>query len=271
MKLSVIIPAYNAEKYIERCLDSVVARLKEVDNPEDIEIIVVDDGSTDKTGELIWKYKRNKFRIVPSIGLPRSGVSWARNQGLLRATGDYVTFLDADDEYNFMAFNDYLDAISWSLEDNGEPINIFQFNHKRHYGSTGKTKVRLANEKRWYDRKELPGFWCGVWNKLFRREFLKEHNIFFIQGINYGEDEIFVLVCLKHESGIYCSTDETVTKHIENPSSLGAIAGKDELLDQTDCILDILSNTDDPEYEAMLRRILAEHWSSKTYKRIFGE
>lgn len=270
MKLSVIIPVYNAEKYIERCLDSVSARLKEVDNPEDIEIIIVDDGSTDKTCELIWKYKRNKFHIL-SVGRPCNGVSWARNQGLLRATGDYVTFLDADDEYNFMAFNDYLDAISWSLEDNGEPINIFQFNHKRHYGSTGKTKVRLANEKRWYDRKELPGFWCGVWNKLFRREFLEKHDIRFRQGINYGEDEIFVLDCLKHESGIYCSTDETVTKHIENPSSLGAIAGKDELLNQTDCILDILSNTDDPEYKAMLRRIIAEHWNSKTYKRIFGE
>ena len=270
MKLSVIIPAYNAEKYIERCLDSVAARLKEVDNPEDIEILVVDDGSTDETWKLMRSYKYNKFNIK-SFPYGHNGVFWARNQGLLHATGEYITFLDADDEYNFMAFNDYLDAISWSLEDNGEPINIFQFNHKRHYGSTGKTKVRLANEKRWYDRKELPGFWCGVWNKLFRREFLEEHDIRFRQGINYGEDEIFVLDCLKHESGIYCSTDETVTKHIENPSSLGAIAGKDELLNQTDCILDILSNTNDPEYEAMLRRILAEHWSSKTYKRIFGE
>lgn len=270
MKLSVIIPAYNAEKYIERCLDSVYDRLKEVDNPEDIEIILIDDGSTDKTGELMWKYKYKKFSSK-SINKYHSGVSEARNSGLRHATGEYVTFLDADDEYNFMAFNDYLDAISWSLEDNGEPINIFQFNHKRHYGSTGKTKVRLANEKRWYDRKELPGFWCGVWNKLFRREFLEKHDIRFRQGINYGEDEMFVLDCLKHESGIYCSTDETVTKHIENPSSLGAIAGKDELLNQTDCILDILSNTDDPEYEAMLRRILADHWSSKTYKRIFGE
>lgn len=269
MKLSVIIPAYNAEKYIERCLDSVAARLKDVDNPEDIEIIFVDDGSTDKTWELMSSYKK-KFHIK-SDSFAHLGVSFARNTGLIRATGDYVTFLDADDEYNFMAFNDYLDAISWSLEDNGEPINIFQFNHKRHYGSTGKTKVRLANEKRWYDRKELPGFWCGVWNKLFRREFLEKHDIRFRQGLNYGEDEIFVLDCLKHERGIYCSTDETVTKHIENPSSLGAIAGRTELLEQTDCILGILSITDDPEYKAMLRRILAEHWNSNTYKRIFGE
>ena len=270
MKLSVIIPAYNAEKYIERCLDSVVDRLKEVDNPEDIEIIVIDDGSKDMTWGLMCQYKYKKLHIKNFYNA-HFGVSFARNAGLRHATGDYVTFLDADDEYNFMAFNDYLDAISWSLEDNGEPINIFQFNHKRHYGSTGKTKVRLANEKRWYDRKELPGFWCGVWNKLFRREFLEKHDIRFRQGINYGEDEMFVLDCLKHESGIYCSTDFTVTKHIENPSSLGAIAGRAELLEQTDCILGMLSITDDPEYKAMLRRILADHWSSKTYKRVFGE
>ena len=90
-KVSVIVPAYNAEKYIEKCIDSLIFQTY-----LNIEIIVVDDGSTDKTYDILQNYKN-----IEIIHSKQSGVSSARNKGLDIATGDYIMFLDSDD---------YLDA-----------------------------------------------------------------------------------------------------------------------------------------------------------------
>jgi glycosyltransferase involved in cell wall biosynthesis len=89
-KISAVIPAYNCEKYIARSIDSILAQTCPVD-----EIIVVDDGSQDKTADIVRSYG-DKVKLIQQ---PNAGVSVARNTGILAATGDWIAFLDADDEW----------------------------------------------------------------------------------------------------------------------------------------------------------------------------
>ena len=91
MKISIIVPVYNREKYIEKCLRSLI-----VQSYEKIEIIVVDNNSKDDSVAIIKKLSKEDTRIK-LYGCKKQGVSAARNYGLAKATGDYVTFVDSDD------------------------------------------------------------------------------------------------------------------------------------------------------------------------------
>ena len=91
-KISVIVPVYNTEKYIERCLDSILAQ-----NFDDYEIIVVNDGSSDSSSKIIRKYESNYSDKIKYFEKENGGLSDARNYGIKKATGDYVCFVDSDD------------------------------------------------------------------------------------------------------------------------------------------------------------------------------
>ena len=90
-KISIIVPIYNIEKYLPRCLDSILAQTY-----KNLEVILVDDGSVDNSGMIADKYARNDQRIIV-IHQVNKGVSAARNAGLDLATGDYIGFVDGDD------------------------------------------------------------------------------------------------------------------------------------------------------------------------------
>ena len=91
LKISVIIPVYNAEQYLEECLNSIRNQTY-----KELEVILVDDGSTDNSGKICDKYTKvdNRFRV---LHINNSGPSYARNIGLKEAQGEYITFVDADD------------------------------------------------------------------------------------------------------------------------------------------------------------------------------
>ena len=90
-KISVIVPIYNVEKYIDRCIKSIVNQTY-----KNLEIILINDGSLDKSGQICdtWESKDNRIKVIHQMN---SGVSVARNTGLENATGEYVTFVDSDD------------------------------------------------------------------------------------------------------------------------------------------------------------------------------
>ena len=98
MKLSIIIPAYNTEKYIEQCIDSVI-NIRNIEN----EIIVINDGSTDRTKDILKEYTENNDRIKV-ITQENQGASAARNTGIKASTGDYIYFLDSDDLIDTVSF-----------------------------------------------------------------------------------------------------------------------------------------------------------------------
>ena len=118
--VSVIIPVYNVAPFLNEALDSVIHQTY-----TNLEILIIDDGSTDESGEICDKYKRDQR--VQVIHQENRGLSAARNIGLDMMTGDIVAFLDSDDKYN----KDYISRLLISMEQHGSDITICKFsNHK---------------------------------------------------------------------------------------------------------------------------------------------
>ena len=177
MKVSVIVPVYNAEDYIEKCLDSLINQ-----SLKDIEIIVVDDGSTDDTYKVVSKYKE-KIKLIKQ---KNGGVASARNKGLSVAEGEYIAFVDSDDWveldmfsklYNKAFENDY-DAVECNfkyVDDNEEWHGVIDVD----------TDVVSIDDKKKYFIKMFP----VIWNKIYKRDKIK--NIKFKDGV-WAEDVEFL-------------------------------------------------------------------------------
>lgn len=189
MKFSIIVPVYNAEKYIGRCVSSI---LKQSYN--DYEIIVVNDGSTDNTIEELNKFKDSKIKI---ISIENSGVSNSRNIGLDLATGDIIGFVDADDYID----SELLEIVNRTFCTNDVQLVVCSF----------KGNDKKANEKKYYTGHEMiyetidgnlfKGF---VWNKFFTAALINKNLIRFRNNIHMCEDMLFCLEYMQHiEKGIY--------------------------------------------------------------------
>lgn len=256
MKLSIIIPVYNEVKYIRRCLDSVYAN-------EDVEVIVVDDGSNDGTSEILEEYK-DRFTIKRKTKT-NFGVSWTRNVGLLEAEGDYVTFLDSDDEMSKGGIEKLLFAIDRGLE---EGHNIIQFNHWRANGEEKSTK--FYNHPGLYTLNKLPQKWVLCWNKLYRRDFLTAHDIKFPWNVTFEEDCIFNLRCFRYTQTIVHYGESIVIKHNDNKMSICHTVGRSNIIDISEALTELLKEGQPPELENIIRQRLSDTWNCKNAKRLFG-
>ena len=135
MKLSVIIPIFNGEDTLQRCLDSVVSQ-----QVEDLEIILVNDGSTDKSLQICEQFAKHHEQTV-IIEQDNQGLSVARNSGLQVATGDYVTFVDCDD---YLESNSYKALISKLNED--KDIDILEYSVDERIGGKYHTQLKLTDK-----------------------------------------------------------------------------------------------------------------------------
>lgn len=198
--LSIIIPVYNVEQYLEKCLDSVL-----VDNEFTGQVVCVNDGSKDGSLAILEKYSA-KYTNIEIISQPNAGLSAARNAGLDKATGDYVFFLDSDDWIAQRSIDRVLEKIG--RED------VIYFNAKKYYESTQTYDAELDIP----EHKHLSGlqyfsFVYGtprtvplvcVVGGVYRRAFLLENNLYNENGI-YHEDNYFtpqVLLAAKEVSSI---------------------------------------------------------------------
>ena len=188
-KISIIIPVYNAEKYLEKCLDSVINQTY-----KNIEIICVNDGSKDNSLKILEEYAKKDERIK-IITQENKGVSVARNTGIKAVSGEYIMFVDSDDKIELNACELSLNKI---LENNSD-ICCFGVREIRN----GKEFVRFWEQEIFeeYFDKELDinakrNFLVNVCGKLFRGDFIKRNKIFFIENVKTGEDSIFNLCCL---------------------------------------------------------------------------
>lgn len=192
-KISVIIPIYNSEKYIPRCLDSICGQTY-----KNIEIVCIDDGSSDNAGKLLDKYAERDSRIIVRHQM-NQGESKARNNGLQLATGDYIGFMDCDDwiepdMYESLincAEMDNLDMVvsSWFKDDDFSSIEI-----------KNKLEVNLGI----FGRDELLGYiykrdyykgFAYMWNKLYKREVLTDEHgnmIKFNEHLRLGGDVLYL-------------------------------------------------------------------------------
>jgi len=180
--------------------------------------------------------------------------------------GDWITFLDSDDEISAGAAKVFEQYINLADAKN---YNIIQLNHLRHY-RTGKTVNKYNNRLGTYCSDNLPECWCMVWNKLYRADLLR--GIRFVEGLQYGEDEIFNLECLaKCDRILHGAIDDVACiRHFDNDKSLSHVKDKAALLAQSRALEDFIERVGSDEIRAATRRVLAEHWSSPTYIKAFG-
>ena len=173
--ISVIIPAYNAEKYITEAIDSVLNQ-----SYKNLQLIVVNDGSTDRTLEIINKYSDNRMKI---ISIQNGGVSKARNIGLDNAIGEYIVFLDADDKYLLNAFQK---MIEYCLASNAD-ICAFQTTTspkcRKSIESYEGTEMLQLSGKNNYNTIYING-------KIYRKEFI--NNTRFNVSMRVCEDSLFL-------------------------------------------------------------------------------
>ena len=169
-KISVIVPVYNTEKYLHRCVDSILAQAF-----TDFELLLIDDGSTDSSGAICDEYAQADPR-VRVFHIENGGASTARNLGLDNALGDWITFVDSDD---WIGSNMYKDMITKAYEDKSEMVvcGVVIENNKIE-------KVQLQCPIEYVSNKSLQnislieGAICSsLWNKLFRRDLFIENNI----------------------------------------------------------------------------------------------
>lgn len=209
-KLSVIIPAHNSEKYITKCLFSIVDQTL-----KDIEIIIVDDGSTDKTSEILSVFSKNDARIRV-INQEHKLQGAARNKGINVAKGEYIGFVDSDDWVDENYFEKLYETAEKYDADIALATNIRIGN--------GKTKKRLNIVKEEFVT-DLQGKVdvCKLWkdscptNKIYKTELIKNNNILFPEGV-YCEDKLFTIKAVYYSNGIV-TVPETFYYYYRNLSS----------------------------------------------------
>lgn len=197
--ISVIIPAYNAEKFLGRCIESVVRQTY-----KELEIIIIDDGSEDQTLFIAKKYAENDSRIRV-YHQSNQGVSKTRNRGIGEAVGKYIQFIDADD---FIS-NDMIQVLYTGYENSDIDVSICSYilwegNAKRISAEVVNMSV-LDKEQAWqqlFYRKSYQGFSC---NKLFKSEIIKKYNIQFAEDIAICEDILFCSEYFSYiKKAVYC-------------------------------------------------------------------
>ncbi|MBQ9018130.1 glycosyltransferase [Candidatus Saccharibacteria bacterium] len=198
-KVSIIIPIYNTAKYLPACLNSIKKQTY-----KNLEIILVDDGSTDSSGRIADKYAAEDSRVTV-IHQPNAGQSAARNIGLAKATGKYISFVDSDDEIKPTFIEKLLSLY-------GDNTSIAACGHEYHrvqaqtstnpYNSPLKPR-RSKETQEAYILKLLAkdGRLYSCNNKLFLAKIIHDHHLFFDEKLNFAEDTKFVLTYLKYAKG----------------------------------------------------------------------
>lgn len=194
VKVSVIIPVYNVEKYLEECLDSVINQTL-----KDIEIICVDDGSTDTSFKILQQYKKNDNRIKV-FHQKNKGAGAARNNGIRHAEGKYLAILDADDIYDVSM----LEKMYCKSEELNLDINICRCRHLNNQ-TMGLEAMNWTLRTDYlpckiFNKDDIPehifGFCIGwSWDKLINRKFVTKNRLKF-QNLRSTNDMLFVFMSL---------------------------------------------------------------------------
>lgn len=206
-KLSVIVPVYNTEKYLRICVDSILGQ-----SFPDFELILVDDGSTDRCGAICDEYAQLDKR-VQVIHQANGGVTAARNKGLGAACGEYVSFVDSDDWLERDMYQAMLEKAAEKDADvvmcdmyaeghHGSSIIPSSFSRFSGYYDAGQIKEQLQPKMLFDLECNAPGLSLNLCNKLIRIELLRRASADLPSDVTYGEDLLCSLICLLCAKGI---------------------------------------------------------------------
>lgn len=219
MKFSIVIPVYNVEKYIEKCLLSIVEQTY-----SDYEIIVVDDGSKDKSGQICDEFAK-QYDNIKVIHIPNGGVSNARNIGLQNASGEYVWFIDSDD---------YIAADALSVIDSHvrkhQKLDMLIFDAvvvDENGNESGKITCDLPCDQslQFKRHKQFVYANTSLWNRIYRMDMIHKKQLRFATNITIAEDLLFNYEYLPECQDVYYEKD-ALYYYIQRKNSAMSGAGK---------------------------------------------
>lgn len=192
MLISIIVPVYNSALYLEKCIDSILSQTY-----SNLELILINDGSTDSSREIMETYKKSDARIV-LINKINTGVSDSRNTGIKASSGQMICFIDSDDWVD----SDYLEIFTSNFENNNTLL-IQSLNRNGTLKNIYKYKsysIKTDIDPLFTDNNLL---YCGgPMAKFYDQSVIQKNNILFDKNVTYGEDLIFFLEYIKHSDFI---------------------------------------------------------------------
>ena len=264
MRYSVIIPVYNAEATLRRCLDSLLKQ-----QFSDYELLLINDGSTDGSDAICREYA-GTYHQIRYFRKENGGVSTARNLGLVQAQGEYILFVDSDD----YAAKDYFTVLSEALAH--EPPELLMFGYRNFGGisaewNTGtffeNTEIeiafRISNAMRQY-------LFSSLWSKVFRRQIIEENGLRFDETLSIGEDQVFIFAYAMHIRSIASIPDTLYYVDISGEDSLSR-KRRDYLTDQLMAVnrrmADALRST---EHSPQARKIYEAALAWMSYRSVYS-
>lgn len=205
-KISVIVPVYNVEKYLDKCLDSLVNQTY-----DNMEIIVVNDCSPDDSEKIIKKYMRKYSNVVYLKNAENSGLSFSRNAGLDKATGDYIGFIDSDDYVSYNYFESLINTIISEKSDvvvcDMNVVNEFDNTSNRCIcGTRSNNKIDFVNN----------GLAASACNKLFKKSCIEKYK-FEVGKVN---EDISVVIPIMVNADKVSYNDEVFYNYIQRENSI---------------------------------------------------
>lgn len=222
--ISVIVPVYNVAQYLPKCIDSIMNQTY-----RDLEIILVNDGSTDNSGEICTEYE-NKDTRIKVIHQENNGVVSARKTGISNATGGYIAFVDADDWLDECALEsmhrdmkdaDLIAAGYWKNYPQGEelgtnhmPAGVYATEQELHY---------FYENMMYYKSETFDDSLASIWNKLFRLEIIKQFYEKLDDRLHYEEDAVFLYTYFLRCNKIVVSEDAFYHYRIRENSAVNSV------------------------------------------------
>lgn len=213
--ISIVVPVYNAEKYLEKCINSILNQ-----SYTNIELVLVNDGSIDNSFQIMEKFSKADKRVVV-ISQKNSGVSAARNNGIKHSSGKYISFVDADDYIDC----DYVEYLHNLIADEVADVSLTYFPKKISDVENNYEKNRINNQI-----EKMSGIEASIcmlsykivissWNKMYKKELLDKYNILFNTNLSYGEGFDFVMSCFQHSNLVVASNKKIYNYRVDNPNS----------------------------------------------------
>lgn len=213
--VSIIVPVYNGQRYLGECIDSILNQ-----DYENIELIIVNDGSKDASSKIIDEYAK-KDKRVKAIYQKNSGVSSARNNGINNANGEYITFVDADDYLE----KNYVGYLCNLIVENDADISLTPFPNK----------VTEGNKKINNKIDDYIVLWSGEdaiknmlyykvvissWNKMFSLKLLKKNKVSFNTNLSFGEGFDFTIASFQHSNKVAVGHKRVYNYRVDNANSV---------------------------------------------------
>lgn len=227
MLISLVIPVYNTSKYLEKCLTSILGQ-----SYKNIEVILVDDCSTDNSYEILKRFQDNDNRIQVFKNVKNSLVGVSRNLGIKKASGDYIWFVDSDDWLNPRAIEDLVEIIKEAQETDLVLFGYTEYFSKGKYNVIEKLPKKIPDTENAfaYFLQLRKGFCSMPFAYLFSREFLLTKKTVFPENV-YFEDILFIAKAIFYSKNIKIISKSLYAYNRQNESSITQSHSKKKVLD----------------------------------------